>query len=369
MLELIIGGDFEDPGVGGPSGWALFSTYGSWSGTEIEVGDESLYFSGGSSTNHVVELDGNSGVTSVVEQSFSVTGDVRAAVLSFDLGGRNTSSGANDPVLIQVLDSSNVQVYSTPPLLFSSGSFTNFEFTFQFAAAGEYRLRFTEQGTDNSLGTILDNVSLMVCFASGTRIATPGGDVAVEDLTVGDLVSTMGGPPQPIRWIGSRQLDAFDLLANPNMRLVRVQRDALGPGMPDADLAVSPQHRFLVRSKVARRVLGELETLVPAKKLTELPGIDVVADCRQVTYYHFALQEHSVIVAQQAYTESLYVGPEARKMLGPDALAELRFLFPEHFGPDSSPAPARPLNSQGKLIDQLCRRLAKNKKAVVELSE
>ncbi|MBO9410102.1 Hint domain-containing protein [Ruegeria sp. R8_2] len=204
----------------------------------------------------------------------------------------------------------------------------------------------------------------MVCFAAGTRIKTPHGDVRVEDLRVGDLVSTLEGEAKPIRWIGSRTLDRFDLLANPNMRPVLIRQGALGQGMPNHDLKVSPQHRLMLRSKVAQRVLGDAEALVPAKKLTHLPDIDVQADCTEVQYFHFVLEEHSIVIAEHAYTESLYTGSEALKMLGPDALEELAFLFPELTV--TQPTPARPLHSRGKLIEKMCLRLVQNQKPAVE---
>ncbi|KIC43532.1 hypothetical protein RA27_08850 [Ruegeria sp. ANG-R] len=343
-------------------------SYGAWSGTEVEVGEESLYFSGGDGSNLVIELDGNSGVTSVVEQSFFVAGDDKSATLSFDIGARNTSGTTADPVLVQVLDAGNNVVFAQTVNPTTVGSFDRVEFEFDFGAEGTYTLRFTEQGNNNSLGTILDNVSLMVCFTSGTRILTPEGEVEIDDLEVGDLVTTLDGAPQPIQWIGSKKLDRIDLLANPKMRPVMVRKDALGPGMPNADLLVSPQHRLMVRSKVAQRVLGDFEALIPARKLTRLPGVDVVETCEEVAYFHFALEQHSIVVAQQAYTESLYFGPEALKVLGSEAMEELTLLFPELFDDHAHPVPARALHSHRKQIDRLCERLVQNSKPAVELS-
>ena len=48
------------------------------------------------------------------------------------------------------------------------------------------------------------------------------------------------------------------------------------------DLYVSPQHRILVRSKIAQRMFDEPEVLIAAKHLLELEGIEIVEDAKQV---------------------------------------------------------------------------------------
>ncbi|SMX36912.1 Hint domain-containing protein [Octadecabacter ascidiaceicola] len=363
--ELIVGGDFEDPGAGGS--YVVTNSFGAWSGIEIEAGAHNFYHSGASTTNTIVELDGYSGATSVLEQSFVVDIAGRNAELSFDAGGRNTTANGNDPFLVEVLDSSGTVVFTQSVTPTSSGSFDTFTFNFQFPTADTYTLRFTEQGSDNSEGTILDNISLVVCFADGTRIATPDGDVKVENLRTGDLVLTSDGNAKPIKWIGSRKLTAKELTAHPENKPIVFRKNSLGNAMPQDDLMVSPQHRILVRSKVAMRVFGTPESLVPAKKLTILDGVEVQEHCKEVTYFHFALEEHSIVLAHGAFAETLFLGPQALKTLGPDAVKELNYLFPDLAKPHFVPKPARAFRSNNKDIEMLCKRLMKNGKPVVEL--
>ena len=41
-----------------------------------------------------------------------------------------------------------------------------------------------------------------MCLLRGTAIMTPGGEVSIEDLRIGDLVETMRGEALPVKWIG-----------------------------------------------------------------------------------------------------------------------------------------------------------------------
>lgn len=168
-----------------------------------------------------------------------------------------------------------------------------------------------------------------VCFASGTLILTSRGEMPVEELVVGDLVATRDADFQPIRWIGGKRLDAITLAAMPQLRPIRIRAGALGRNSPTADLLVSPQHRILVRSKIAQRLFGANEVLVAAKQLLLIDGIDVAQDVAEVEYVHFLFDEHQVVISNGAETESLYTGLEALRSVGHAAREEIFAIFPE----------------------------------------
>lgn len=207
--------------------------------------------------------------------------------------------------------------------------------------------------------------SFVPCFTSGTMIDTPSGEVAIDDLTEGALVLTEDNGAQPVRWIGSTKLGATDLETQPHLKPILIRADSLGQGYPLEDLLVSPQHRILVRSAIAQRIFGEQEVLVPAKKLTEISGVEVMQDNPQgVTYFHLLFDEHQIIDSNGAKTESLFTGPEALKAISPEARKEIETLFPKICGADFEPTSVRMIPEKGKLIKKLAQRHRKNGKAI-----
>lgn len=185
----------------------------------------------------------------------------------------------------------------------------------------------------------------IVCFVAGTMVATPSGEVAIETLALGDLVLTGDNGAQPMRWIGTRTLSAADLARAPKLLPIRIKAGALGDGCPARDLLVSPQHRVLIRSKIAMRMFGTPEVLVAAKQLLQLDGIDIATDLEEVTYVHILFDRHEIVLSNGAETESLYTGAEALKSIGAAAAEEVFALFPELRDEGHVPAAARPLLS------------------------
>ena len=173
--------------------------------------------------------------------------------------------------------------------------------------------------------------SNVVCFARGTLIRTPSGETPVEDLRQGDEVVTADHGCQPIRWIGSVYLPPEQLDAQDHLRPIRIRAGALGGDTPERDLIVSPQHRILVRSKIARRMFGTDEILVAAKHLAMIRGIQVLQAGDGVEYFrlHFLCDRHEVVFANGAASESLFTGPQALAAVSPEAREEILALFPK----------------------------------------
>ena len=175
-----------------------------------------------------------------------------------------------------------------------------------------------------------DNVVNAVCFSRGTLIEIANNrQVPVEDLQQGDWVMTADHGMNEIKWIGVSKIGAQTLAQHPNLRPIRIKKGALGCSTPAQDLYVSPQHRILVRSKIARRMFDETEVLVAAQHLLELEGIDIVDDAKDVEYYHILLDNHEILIANGAACESLYLGAQALQSVDPESKREIFQIFPE----------------------------------------
>ncbi|SLN71521.1 Poly(beta-D-mannuronate) C5 epimerase 7 [Roseovarius albus] len=189
------------------------------------------------------------------------------------------------------------------------------------------------------------------CFAAGTKIGTETGDIAVERLKTGChiyCIDAVTGDTflKPLRRVLRTAVHADMLRANPKLYPIRISAGSLGNHLPHRDLLVSRQHRMVVSSKISKRMFGSTEILVPAVRLLDLPGVFADERVERLEYFHLLFDQHEVIFAEGAPTESLYAGPEALKSVPPEIRQEMLTLFPELRAADSTPEPARLMPSR-----------------------
>jgi hypothetical protein len=148
-------------------------------------------------------------------------------------------------------------------------------------------------GTTPIFTTGSNFVELVSCFVTGTRISTERGEVAVEDLCEGDRVQVvLGGPAEPVVWIGHRTVDCRHHPEPHKVWPVRIAADAFGVGRPARELWLSPDHAVYIG-----------DVLIPVKYLINGTSIaQVMVD--EVTYYHVELPSHSVLLAEGLAAES-----------------------------------------------------------------
>ncbi|WP_170381722.1 Hint domain-containing protein [Ruegeria atlantica] len=167
------------------------------------------------------------------------------------------------------------------------------------------------------------------CFVAGTLIETDTGPRPVEELEVGDRVCVSNGQTLPIIWIGNRTLSAQTLRLQSKFRPVLITRDALGKGLPDRDLYVSPQHRIVIEGWRAELLFGEPMVFSAAIHLVNNDTIRQLQKDEAVTYYHIACERHAILTSHGLQSESLYLGDRAVRSFGREYLDELHALFPE----------------------------------------
>lgn len=182
-------------------------------------------------------------------------------------------------------------------------------------------------------------VNSVPCFVAGTHILTPDGEVPVELLSPGDLVLTKDEGPQPLRWIGQRQVAAHGAFAP-----ICISANALGE---HRELMLSPLHRILIRDSLAEMLFGEGEVLVTARDLVNDQSIRRI-EGGMVNYVHLLFDRHQVVFSEGLETESFLPGSQLANSLEAEMIGEIVALFPEldpQTGQGYSPAARRTLRS------------------------
>ncbi|WP_368417295.1 Hint domain-containing protein, partial [Falsiroseomonas sp.] len=265
-----------DLGANTASGWGN-DTLANIEGVIGSAFDDTL--TGGSGDNTLIAGDGDDQVSDG-GGSNSLDGGAGNDTLTFsEVGFYNIVRGVGDELTITYLGADSA----------SAGSATNTAVNFEEFSYNAGTFNLTAPGWD---GTDI----LYVCFASGTRILTATGEVAVEQLRPGDPVVTLAGrglPVKPVLWVGRRHVVLAGRADAAEMAPIRIKAGALGPNTPKRDLLVSPDHCLHLDG-----------ALVPARLLVN--GRSVVAEIgmAEVTWYHVELETHEVLVAEGAAAES-----------------------------------------------------------------
>lgn len=158
---------------------------------------------------------------------------------------------------------------------------------------GDVDDQLTITTSDGSLSDS-DTVNIdVICFIAGTMIRTPAGEVAVEALARGDLVSTADGRTVPVSWLGRQTVST--VFADPLRVLpIRVRAGALGDNLPVRDLLVSPDHALFVDG-----LLVQAGALVNGTSIVREHNVPTT-----YTYYHVEVDDHSLILAENVPAET-----------------------------------------------------------------
>jgi hypothetical protein len=197
----------------------------------------------------------------------------------------------------------------------------------------------------------------IVCFAEGTRIVTPSGEDAVENLRAGDMVLAMRNGQagfEPLRWVGF-----MDVAVPRNAAMaaktapILIKAGAIAPGMPARDLRVSPDH--------AMEVDGHL---IPAKHLVNGSSIIQEVWCKRVRYFHLELEAHGLLLSEGTWSES-YLEDGNRHAFNNTALTGLFLDFEAGRSKGQYDGQAcLPVLRQGLRLDEIHGRLAQRAQEV-----
>jgi len=146
---------------------------------------------------------------------------------------------------------------------------------------------------------------------------TPAGEVAVEDLQIGDTLITRFNGYRRIKWIGRQSFGRQFVRNNYEQIPVRIAAGALGPNVPKRDLFVSPGHSMLVDGK-----------LLLAKNLVN--GLTITQNLvpEEIHYYQPEFETHDCVLAEGAWSESYADTPGFRQSF--HNVAEFYALYPDH---------------------------------------
>lgn len=166
-----------------------------------------------------------------------------------------------------------------------------------------------------------------MCFLRGTAIATPHGEVRIEDLQIGDQVDTVRGSSAEIKWIGHHVYKRSTLAWDTSVVPIRVARHALDQTTPHRDLYLSPGHALLIDG-----VLIGVKDLING--LSIAPSAPANRD--MIEYFHIVLDTHEVIFAEGAPAETFLVKEANHESF--TNFAEFARLYPGHaLGPAMTP--------------------------------
>lgn len=300
-----------------------------WTGTDLETNHSESAYLGNGSKNRVAEMDGKTGQITVMQQVVTIDKPIDTA-LTFQSALRTASAknAGTEGFRVDILDSKS-NVIATKTFYPTGSSYVTCSVPVSFTSAGAYTIRMTELGPNDSLGAIVDDIAMLVCFTAGTMIDTASGPREVQSLCPGDLIWTQDGGLMPLRWIGQRRVGVAELLADPALRPIEFAAGALGAGLPDRPLALSPQHRVCRGGWKAELFFGHPEVLVPAQTLVNGDTIRRAAPQQSVTYVHFLLDGHQIVRSNGVLSESFF--PTALSLTGLDraAVTEVLRLFPD----------------------------------------
>ncbi|WP_231502846.1 Hint domain-containing protein [Gluconobacter thailandicus] len=230
-----------------------------------------------------VNLQGDSNVGLTITGSGSPT----TVISGFSA---NTTAGTSDGITLESVKTADVVAVSYPDT-------DHVTFTLKDGSAVSLNIIGVKDVGYTLSSDSSGDLVCEVCFLADTLVAGPNGDTAVQNLVPGDIITSYRDgvtSSSRISWAGKahcviRPEKADDEAGYP----VRIVKDAIALGVPFKDLLVTSEHCLFLDGK-----------FIPARMLVNGRSIFFDKSFTSYDYFHIETEDHSVIVANGALTES-----------------------------------------------------------------
>lgn len=177
-------------------------------------------------------------------------------------------------------------------------------------------------------GTVVKAGARGVC--AGANVRTPCGPRRVEFVRKGDLIVTRDNGLQPVRMVWTRTVTPAEMAADPSLSPVILKPRAIGPMMPQKQLAVGRAHRLLIPGWRLQDEDDSTNCLVPARDVAGINGnaFEEKQDA-DVTYFNLVFDEPQVFCANGLPIESFSPDDETMSETPESVMQQLRETFPE----------------------------------------
>ncbi|CAI3961171.1 Hint domain-containing protein, partial [Commensalibacter communis] len=296
------------------------------SNTTVYVGGNQYVYSGGVASNTTVNSGGYQNVQSGGKLAGTTTLNMGGSATIYpDAGGRidlvgdtnggltisGLANGGTVTTVVTVIDGFNGAGAGNSDAIHLAGikqsDVTKVEYPtpdqVKFTLKNGHTITLNITGARDAgytLGTGSDgSLTYEVCFLTGSMIRTFEGEIAVEDIRIGDEVLTFDWQQnkeisRSVRWVGHKTVRVKTHLKDDEAGYpVRVLKDAVADGVPYKDLLITPEHCLFFDGK-----------FIPVRMLVNGASIYYDRSITDYTYYHIETEEHSVIWADGMLTES-----------------------------------------------------------------
>ncbi len=262
-----------------------------------------------------------------------------AAFQNGDFGNIIYTFGTDDKIdLAQISDATHADIGADGHSVIVSGG-AGGPVTLHFDPNQSLAGMYFHLGSDGGSGLYLTD-SDVACYCRGTLILTDQGERPVENLEIGDRVVTAAGGLRPIKWIGRRAYGGRLILGRKDMLPICITAGALDPGVPRRDLWISPHHAMFIDG-----VLIEARDLVNGASVVQAEQVEAVE------YFHIELEDHDIIIAEGAPSET-FVDDDSRGMF--HNADEYALLYPKM--PKTPPCRWRVTARRGRIRASRSRR-------------